>query len=61
MTKYFKKRLNAMLSDEKIAPKDYSKLSHATSNKTIKRQIRAIQSDERKHYRILKGIKRRWM
>ena len=58
MSKYFKKRLRAAMSDEKVAPKDYSKLIQSTSDKAVKNKIRGIQADERKHFKILKGIKR---
>lgn len=59
MSKNFNKRLRAAMSDEKIAPKDYSKLISATSDKAVKNKIRGIQADEKKHFKILKGIKRR--
>ena len=59
MNKLFKKRLNAMLKDEKKAPYDYSKLMHATKDNSIKNKIRKIQVQERKHHKILTGIKRR--
>ena len=59
MSKYFKRRLRAALSDEKIAPKDYSKLIKVTPNSADKKKIMGIQADERRHYKILTGIKRR--
>ena len=58
--KQFKKELKAMLSDEKKAPKDYSKLSKSAPSKFVKNKIKGIQSDERKHYRILKKIKAKY-
>lgn len=46
-----------MLKDEKIAPKDYSKLKKLLPMKERKK-ITKIQKQERQHYKILKGIKK---
>jgi len=53
----FKKELKAMLSDEKKAPKDYSKLIRNAPSKCAKNKLKGIQADERRHYKILKKIR----
>lgn len=50
-------RLKAMLHDEKIAPRDYSKLKK-TLPVEYRPKITRIQSQERQHFKTLKGIKR---
>jgi len=57
MKRKLTKRLNSMLKDEKIAPKDYSKLKKLLPMKERKK-ITKIQKQERQHYKILKGIKK---
>jgi len=50
-------RLRAMLHDEKIAPRDYSKLKSTLPVK-YRSKITRIQSQERQHFKTLKGIKK---
>lgn len=54
----FCRLLDEMLKDEDKAPGDYSKLAKTTSSASIKKKIASIKKDERKHYRILKRIKK---
>lgn len=51
------KKLNEMLKDEKIAPRDYSKLKKLLPVKERKK-ITKIQSQERQHFKTLKQIKK---
>ena len=55
----FCERLDDMLKDEYKAPKDYAKLKSATTDKSIKKKISHITSQERKHYAILKKIRKK--
>lgn len=57
MNKLLKKRLNDMLRDEKIAPRDYSKLKKLLPME-MRRKITMIQKQERSHYTILKKMKK---
>lgn len=50
-------RLKAMLHDEKIAPRDYSKLK-ATLPVKYRPKITHIQKQERQHFRTLTGIRK---
>ncbi|MDD4110160.1 MAG: hypothetical protein PHS54_01250 [Clostridia bacterium] len=52
------KKLNAMLKDEKIAPRDYGKLKKLLPVDERKK-ITKIQKQERSHYKTLQGIKKR--
>jgi len=51
------KKLKEMMKDEKIAPHDYSKLKKLLPVKE-RGKITKIQTQERQHYKILKGIKK---
>lgn len=57
MKKHLNKTLNGLLHDEKIAPKDYSKLKKLLPMEHRKK-ITQIQRDERRHHKILVGIRK---
>jgi rubrerythrin len=50
------KLIKRILKDERIAPKDYSKLLKQVSNSNDKKVIRKIIKDERRHFRLIKSI-----
>jgi rubrerythrin len=53
------KQLNDMLHDERMAPKQYARLSKQLKKKGDKQIIQGIVRQEREHYKKLEKIKRR--
>ena len=57
--KLFCKGLSEALSDEMQAPIDYNDLMIKLENKSVRKQIRGISNQEKKHFRILRNIKKK--
>jgi len=57
-SKLFCRKLNSMVSEEDKSPDEYEKLKMSTRSQDIRGTISNIQNDERRHHRMLLGIRK---